>query len=84
MDNSNLVMKLDESIYTWQLGITILTCRYAYGKELSNEEIEDIIKNKFTKNKILSFISGSNITKLDIRELESCSNTQNEVKRLRR
>ena len=70
INDSNLVMKLDESIYTFQLGITILTCRYAYGKELSNDEIEDIICNKFTKNKLLTFISGPNITKLDIRELK--------------
>ena len=69
-----MVVKIDDSIYTWQLGIAILTCRFAYGKELSNELIEDIIKNKFTKSKWLTFISGSTITKLDINNEETKTN----------
>ncbi len=67
INDGNLVVKIDDSIYTWQLGITILTCRFAFGRELTKEEIEDIIKNKFTKSRLFSFISGGpNITKLDI------------------
>lgn len=66
------MVKIDDSIYTWQLGITILTCRFAYGRELTKEEIEDIIKNKFTKSRLFSFISGgTGITKLDIAEYEN-------------
>lgn len=37
LNDGNLVVKIDDSIYTWQLGLTIITCRYAYGKELSKE-----------------------------------------------
>ena len=71
LNDSNLVVKIDDSIYTWQLGVAILTCRFAYGRDLTKEEIEDIIKNKFTKSRLFSFISGgSNITKLDIAEFE--------------
>ena len=66
INDSNLVMKIDDSIYTYQLGISILTCRFAYGKELSNELIEDIIKNKFTKSKWRTFFSEPNIPKLDV------------------
>lgn len=71
INDGNLVVKIDDSIYTWQLGITILTCRFAFGRELTKEEIEDIIKNKFTKSRLFSFISGPNITKLDIAEYEN-------------
>jgi hypothetical protein len=35
MTDSNLVIKIDDSIYTWQLGVAILTCRFAYGHELT-------------------------------------------------
>jgi hypothetical protein len=35
LNDTNLVIKIDDAIYTWQLGIAILTCRLAYGKELS-------------------------------------------------
>lgn len=65
-----MVVKIDDSIYTWQLGIAILTCRFAYGNELSNNLIEDIIKNKFTKSK-WNIFSSNNIAKLDINNEES-------------
>lgn len=35
INDSNLVVKIDDSFYTWQLGITILTCRFAYGRDLT-------------------------------------------------
>lgn len=84
INDSNLVVKIDDSLYTWQLGITILTCRLAYGRELSKDEIEDIIKNKFTKSRLFSFISGgSNITKLDISDYQS-ENSAFKAKELRK
>jgi hypothetical protein len=33
------VLKIDDSIYTWELGITILISRFAYGRNLTTNEI---------------------------------------------
>ena len=69
LSDSNLVVKIDDSIYTWQLGLAILTCRFAYGQDLSNDLVDDIIKNKFTKSRWLHYLSsGPGITKLDINQ----------------
>lgn len=66
INDNNLVVKIDDSIYTWQLGIAILTCRFAYGEELSSALIDNMIKKQFTKSRWLTYFSGSNVSKLDI------------------
>jgi hypothetical protein len=53
-----LIVKIDDSLYTWELGIAILTCRLAYGKELSPVLIDDMIRNKFTKSKFITYFTG--------------------------
>lgn len=50
--------------------MAILTCRFAFGESLSNELIDDLIKNKFTRSKWLKYLSSPGITKLDINDLE--------------
>lgn len=33
INDTNLVVRIDNSIYTWQLGAAILACKFAFGKE---------------------------------------------------
>ena len=59
-------MKIDNRLYTWELGLAILTCRLAFGKELSPELIDNIIKNKFTRSKLFTYFTGDDLIKIDI------------------
>ena len=32
INDNKLVVRIDNSIYTWQLGVAILSCKFAFGK----------------------------------------------------
>jgi len=31
INDDNLIVRIDNSLYTWQLGVAILVCKYAFG-----------------------------------------------------
>jgi hypothetical protein len=61
-------MRIDNSLYTWQLGATILACKYAFGMEPGDEFVDAVIKAKTKKNWFQIFNRESNVAKLDIEE----------------
>jgi hypothetical protein len=62
-----LVVRIDNSLYTWQLGAVILACKFAFGKEPTAEFVDDLIKAKIKKSWFTIF-GRDNVTKLDIEE----------------
>lgn len=66
IDDSNLVVRIDNSLYTWQLGAVILICKFAFGKEPTAEFVDELIKTKYKKSWFP--FSRDNVTKLDIEE----------------
>lgn len=67
INDTNLVVRIDNSIYTWQLGAAILACKFAFGKEPEDEFVDNMIKAKFKKSWFTIF-GRDNVTKLDIQE----------------
>ena len=67
INDSKLVMRIDNSLYTWQLGAAILACKFAFGKEPGDEFVDAMIKAKTKKNWFQIF-NRDNVTKLDIEE----------------
>lgn len=65
LNDTNLVVRIDNSLYTWQLGAAILACKFAFGKEPDEEYINDLIKAK-SKKSWLTIFGRENVTKLDI------------------
>jgi hypothetical protein len=33
INDANLIVRIDNSLYTWQLGATVLACKFAFGEE---------------------------------------------------
>lgn len=46
--NQNLVIKIKESIYTYEIGLAILIAKYAFNNELTTPQINEIIEKKKT------------------------------------
>lgn len=67
INDTNLLVRIDNSIYTWQLGAAILACKFAFGKEPEEEFVDKMIKAKFKKSWFTIF-GRDNVTKLDIEE----------------
>ena len=44
--NQDLVVKIDESIYTWDLGLAIITSKLAFGKKMSDFDIDKLMEKK--------------------------------------
>jgi hypothetical protein len=44
--NQDLVVKIDESIYSWDLGLAIITSRLAFGKKMPDSEISKMMERK--------------------------------------
>lgn len=34
LSNQDLVVKIDDSIYAWEIGLAIITCKMAFGKKM--------------------------------------------------
>jgi len=69
MNDTKLVVRINNSLYTWQLGATILACKFAFGKQPDAKFVDSVISK--TKKSWLPQIFGSdkvNVTKLDIEE----------------
>lgn len=44
LDNANLIVRIDNSFYSWQLGVAVLACKFAYGE--MPDKLVDVIKEK--------------------------------------
>ena len=66
INDDNLIVRIDNSLYTWQLGVAILVCKYAFGVQPQNQFIDQIIKNKSKKRWFPMFGGKDNMTKLNI------------------
>lgn len=69
INDNKLVVRIDNSLYTWQLGATILACKYAFGKDPGTKFVDSIIEAK-TKKSWYQIFGGDkgNVAKLDIEE----------------
>lgn len=66
INDANLVVRIDNSIYTWQLGAAVLACRFAFGVEPEADFVDSIIKAKSKKSWLVTLFDRTNVTKLDI------------------
>lgn len=67
ISDTNLVVRIDNSLFSWQFGAVILACKFAFGKEPTAEFVDDLIKTKYKKSWFTIF-NRDNVTKLDIEE----------------
>ena len=66
INDSKLMVRIDNSLYTWQLGAAILACKFAFGKE-PGKDFYEVIQAK-TKKSWYQIFGRDNVTKLDIEE----------------
>lgn len=43
LDNQDLVVKFNQSIYTWDIGIAIITSKLCFGKEMTSSDIDKLL-----------------------------------------
>jgi hypothetical protein len=66
INDANLILRIDNSLYTWQLGVAVLACKYAFGVEPQSKFVDSIIKAKTKKSWFTIFGADNDVTKLDI------------------
>ena len=66
MNDTKLVVRIDNSLYAWQLGVTILACKFAFGKEPPAKFVDSVIEAKNKKSWFQIFGRDKDVTKLDI------------------
>ena len=72
INDTKLVVRIDNSLYTWQLGATILAIKFAFGKDPDAKLINSIIEAKSKKSWYQIFGGDKgNVTKLDIEEKDA-------------
>lgn len=64
INDANLIVRIDNSLYTWQLGATVLACKFAFGEE-PDRLVDEVIRAK-TKKSWFTIFGRDNVTKLDI------------------
>lgn len=64
INDPNLIVRIDNSLYTWQLGAAVLACKFAYGEE-PVKLVDEVIKAK-NKKAWYQIFASNNVTKLDI------------------
>lgn len=64
INDTNLIVRIDNSLYTWQLGAAVLACKFAYGEE-PDRLVEAAIQAK-NKKSWFPIFGRDNVTKLDI------------------
>lgn len=57
-------MRIDNSLYTWQLGAAVLACKFAFGEE-PDRLVDEVMRAK-NKKSWFPIFGRDNVTKLDI------------------
>jgi hypothetical protein len=70
INDNKLVVRIDNSLYTWQLGAAILACKFAFGKDPGDQLINSIIEAK-SKKSWYQIFGRDNLAKLDIEEKDA-------------
>ena len=66
------MVRIDNSLYTWQLGAAVLAGKFAFGVEPGQHFADELVKAK-NKKSWYSLFGSNNVTKLDIEEREQPS-----------
>lgn len=64
INDTNLIVRIDNSLYTWQLGAAVLACKFAFGEE-PDRLVDEVIRAK-NKKSWFPIFNRDNVTKLDI------------------
>ena len=64
ISDTNLIVRIDNSLYTWQLGAAVLACKFAFGEE-PVRLVDEVIKAK-NKKSWFQIFGRDNVPKLDI------------------
>lgn len=64
INDTNLIVRIDNSLYTWQLGAAVLACKFAFGEE-PDRLVAEVIRAK-NKKSWFPIFGRDNVTKLDI------------------
>ena len=65
LSDTNLIVRIDNSFYSWQLGAAVLACKFAYGE--MPDKLADVIKEKEkSKSRWFGIFGRDTVTKLDI------------------
>jgi hypothetical protein len=64
INDANLIVRIDNALYTWQLGAAVLACKFAFGEE-PVRLVDEVIRAK-NKKSWFQIFGRDNVTKLDI------------------